>query len=127
MRPMKIAGVQMDVAFADVERNLGRMIERLRETTASGARLTVFPECALCGYCFSSLEEARPFARPIPGPATERMREACAELGCYAVFGMLELDGTRIFNAAVLVGPAGGTGPHSKSRLPVRADGACPL
>jgi predicted amidohydrolase len=115
---MKIAGVQMDVAFADVERNLGRMIERLRETTASGARLSVFPECALCGYCFSSLEEARPFAQPIPGPAIERMREACAELGCYAIFGLLELDGTRIFNAAVLVGPAGVIGNYRKVHLP---------
>jgi predicted amidohydrolase len=115
---MKIAGVQTDVAFADVERNLDRMIERLRETTASGARLTVFPECALCGYCFSSLEEARPFAQPVPGPATERVREACAELGCYAIFGLLELDGTRIFNAAVLVGPAGVIGTYRKVHLP---------
>jgi predicted amidohydrolase len=115
---MKIAGVQMDVAFADVERNLGQMIERLRETTARGARLTVFPECALCGYCFGSLDEARPFAQPVPGPATERMREACAELGCYAVFGMLELDGARIFNAAVLVGPAGVIGTYRKVHLP---------
>src|SRR5947207_12290975 len=118
MRPMKIAGVQMDVAFADIARNLERMVQRLRETTASGARLTVFPECALCGYCFSSLEEARPFAQRIPGPATERMREACAELGCYSVFGMLELDGTRIFNAAVLVGPAGVIGNYRKVHLP---------
>src|SRR5882762_5029504 len=115
---MKIAGVQMDVAFADIARNLERMVERLRETTASGARLTVFPECALCGYCFSSLEEARPFAQPIPGPATERLRAACAELGCYAITGTLELDRTKIFNAAVLVGPAGVIGAYRKVHLP---------
>jgi predicted amidohydrolase len=115
---MKIAGVQMDVAFADVDRNLNQMIERLRETTAGGARLTVFPECVLCGYCFGSLDEARPFAQPVPGPATERLRTACAELGTYAVFGMLELDGTKIFNAAVLVGPAGVIGSYRKVHLP---------
>src|SRR5258708_34107740 len=118
MRPMKIAGVQMDVAFADIACNLERMVERLRETTASGARLTVFTECALCGYCFSSLDEARPFARPIPGPATERMREACAELGCYAVFGMLELHGTRTFNAPVPLGPAARPPPPPQPPLP---------
>ncbi|MBI3864336.1 MAG: carbon-nitrogen hydrolase family protein [Planctomycetia bacterium] len=115
---MKVAGVQMDVAIADVNRNLAAMVERLRETTAAGARLTVFPECALSGYCYGSLDEARPFAQAIPGPATERMRAACAELGCYAVFGMLELDGPRIFNAAVLVGPTGVIGSYRKVHLP---------
>ena len=100
---MKIAGVQMDVALMNSNRNLDRMISALQETSANGARLTVFPECALSGYCFASLDEARPFAQPIPGPATERLRAACAELGSYAIFGMLELDGPRVFNAAVLV------------------------
>jgi predicted amidohydrolase len=115
---MKIAGVQLDVALMDVEGNLARMIERLRETVGQGARLTVFPECALCGYCFSSLDEARPFAQTIPGPATERMRAACETLDCHTLFGMLERDGTRIFNAAVLVGPSGVIGSYRKVHLP---------
>lgn len=115
---MKIAGVQMDVAIAEVDRNLSTMISHMRETTARGARLTVFPECALSGYCYGSLEEARPFAQTIPGPATERMREACAELGCYAIFGMLEIDGPKLFNAAVLVGPTGVIASYRKVHLP---------
>jgi predicted amidohydrolase len=115
---MKIAGVQMDVSIADTGANIARMIVKLRETTAAGARLTVFPECALCGYCFGSLDEARPLAQPIPGPATESVREACAELGCYCIFGLLELDGSRVFNAAVLVGPAGVIGSYRKVHLP---------
>lgn len=115
---MKIAGVQMEVSIADPRGNVERMISRLREASAAGARLTVFPECALSGYCFGSLDEARPFAQPIPGPATESLRAACAELGCYAIFGMLELDGARIFNAAVLVGPAGVIGSYRKVHLP---------
>lgn len=115
---MKIAGVQMDVALMNSERNLESMISKLRETSSHGAKLTVFPECALSGYCFASLDEARPFAQTIPGPATEKMRTACAELGCYAIFGMLEADGPRIFNAAVLVGPAGVIGSYRKVHLP---------
>lgn len=115
---MKIAGVQMDVSIADSRGNVERMISRLREASAAGAKLTVFPECALCGYCFGSLDEARPFAQPIPGPATESLRGACAELGCYAIFGMLELDGPKVFNAAVLVGPAGVIGSYRKVHLP---------
>jgi len=115
---MKIAGVQMDVAMCDIERNLERMTGFLRTTTAAGARLTVFPECAVSGYCFGGLEEARPYAQSIPGPATERMSRACRELNCYAVFGMLEADGDRIFNAAVLTGPEGVIGRYRKVHLP---------
>jgi len=116
---MKIAGVQMDVRIENVDRNLQVMIDRLRETTGAGARLTVFPECALTGYCFGSLDEARPFAQSIPGPATETVREACAELGCYyVIFGMLEQVGEKLFNAAVLVGPTGVIGSYRKVHLP---------
>lgn len=119
---MKIAGVQMDVALMDSERNLARMQAHLRETTARGAKLTVFPECALSGYCYSSLEEARPFAQPVPGPAVERMSAVCSELDCFAIFGMLELDSSgpvdRIFNVAVLVGPRGLIGSYRKVHLP---------
>jgi 5-aminopentanamidase len=115
---MKIAGVQMDVSLAEVDRNLDTMISRLRETRANGADLTVFPECAVTGYCFDSLQEARPYAQAIPGPATERMQRACADLGGYAVFGMLEADGARLFNAAVLVGADGVLGVYRKVHLP---------
>jgi len=115
---MKVAGVQMDISLCDVAGNLKRMQERLRETRAAGADLTVFPECAVTGYCFTSLDEARPFSQPIPGPATDSMSAACAELGGHAIFGMLEADGERIFNAAVLVGPEGVLGSYRKTHLP---------
>ena len=71
--PTTIALAQIDIAFADRERNLARMIQVLEETAAKGAKLTVFPEAALTGYCFNSLEEARPQAEPIPGPSTQRL------------------------------------------------------
>lgn len=115
---MKVAAVQMDVALGDVDANLNKMVGRLKETSASGAQLTVFPECCATGYCFETLDEARPVAEPIPGPVTDRVRQACAELSGYAVFGMLEADGERIFNAAVLVGPAGVIGSYRKVHLP---------
>ena len=115
---MKIAGVQMDVALADKPRNLERMVNLLGVTAAAGARLTVFPECAVTGYCFESLSEALPWGEPIPGPATERMRQACAAHDCFAVFGMLEESEGRLFNAAVLVGPTGVLGAYRKVHLP---------
>lgn len=114
----KIALAQIDVAWADPLRNLARFEEILRQTAAAGARLTVFPEAALTGYCFDSLEEARPLAEPIPGPSTQRMRDVCRERGGFVIFGLLEADGPRIFNAAVLVGPEGVVGSYRKIHLP---------
>ncbi len=116
---MKIAGVQMDIRLGDVEGNLNRMREKLAETRANGAELTVFPECAATGYCFDNLEETRPHAQAIPGPAIEFMIDACKEFGGYVVFGLLETDGgSAIYNAAALVGPDGLIGSYRKVHLP---------
>jgi predicted amidohydrolase len=46
------------------------------------------------------------------------MISACREMNCYSVFGMLESDGERLFNAAVLVGPDGLIGSYRKVHLP---------
>ena len=115
---MKIAGIQMDVAIGDVAANLDRIGSHLRETAAAGAGLSIFPECAATGYCFGSLEEARQFAQPIPGTITAAVAAECRSLGVAAIVGMLEADGPRIFNAAVLIGPAGVIGSYRKVHLP---------
>src|SRR5262245_54666631 len=115
---MKIAGVQFDVRLGKPAENLQRMTSFLQQTAREGASLTVFPECAVTGYCFESADEARPFAESIPGPATEALTRCCRQSGVYAVFGMLEDDGQYLYNAAVLVGPAGVVGAYRKIHLP---------
>lgn len=115
---MKIAAVQMDVRIGEVDQNLGAIEARLRETVSSGAALSVFPECAVTGYCFESLDEAREFAQPVTGPATQQLAALCRELDTHTVFGMLEADGDRVFNTAVLVGPDGLIGSYRKVHLP---------
>lgn len=115
---MRIAGVQMDVALGDVEANVDRMLGFLSQTTREGAHLTIFPECAVTGYCFDTLEDAQRYAEPIPGPTIERFIAACIEHRCHVVFGTLESDGHRVFNAAVLVGPEGVVGSYRKVHLP---------
>ena len=116
---MIIAGVQMDVKIGEVAANLDKMIARLKETRAEGAEITIFPECALTGYCFDSLEEACQYTEPIPGPSAQAMIDACAELGGMAVFGMLEQAGDAgVFNAAVMVNGSGVLGSYRKVHLP---------
>ena len=115
---MKIACVQMDVKIGEVDYNLAAIEDRLRETARNRTKLAIFPECAVTGYCFESLDEARPFAQTIPGPATDRITAQCAKLDMFAVFGMIEVDGDSVYNAAILTGPEGVVGSYRKVHLP---------
>lgn len=109
---------QMDIHIGCPGRNLERMLALLQVAAVNDARLVIFPECALAGYCFESLEEARTFAEPIPGPSTAQFAETCQKLGIHVIYGLLEADGSRVFNACALVGPNGLVGSYRKIHLP---------
>ncbi len=118
MSTFRVAGAQMEPILGDKEANLARCLADLRSAASQGAELVVFPEAALTGYVFRSLEEAIPLTEPIPGPSTSALAEACRELGVHAIVGLLEKDGDRFYNAAVLVGPMGVVGKYRKLHLP---------
>jgi len=95
-------------------------VERIRQEVAAhpGVDLVVFPELAVTGPVVD-VETAERLAEPIPGPTTERLREMAANAGAYLVAGLVERDGVsgRLFNSAVLVGPAGVVGSYRKLHL----------
>lgn len=118
MTTVRVAGVQMAPVLADSAANLARCLERLRAAAEAGADLAVFPEAALSGYVYCSLEEAMPVAEPIPGPSTDAIAEACKGLGVHAVVGLIEKDGDDYYNASALMGPSGLIGKYRKLHLP---------
>jgi predicted amidohydrolase len=65
---VKIAAVQFDPKIMQNGKNLERMLAELSIAAGNGAKLIVFPECALPGYVYASREEALPFTETIPGP-----------------------------------------------------------
>ena len=115
---VRVAAVQMEPKIGEVEANLGVILERFREATANGARLVVFPECALSGYGFETKAEAVRFAEPVMGPSTREVAAACASADAFAVVGLLERNGDRLFNVAALIGPSGLVGVYRKIHLP---------
>ncbi len=115
---MKIACVQTDVVFKDINANLNSLEATVRSEVAQGTQLTVFPECFSTGYCFDSLAEAMELGESVPGPSTDRVAKLCAELKTHVVFGMLEKSGDQLFNVAVLIGPEGLIGSYRKVHLP---------
>jgi predicted amidohydrolase len=115
---IKIAGMQMEPVILDKERNLARCLELVDTAAGEGARLVLFPEAALSGYVFGSLEEALPVVETVPGPSTQRIADCCRELKVHVVVGLLEEDRGRHYNTAALVGPSGLVGKYRKSHLP---------
>lgn len=115
---MKAAAVQMDIKIFAKEFNVGQILLRLEQAAGAGAKLVVFPECALSGYCFDSLEEAAPLAEEVPGPSTERILVAARALDCTVVVGLLERSGDLIFNSAAVITPQGILGTYRKLHLP---------
>jgi predicted amidohydrolase len=114
----RVAAVQMGVALGQPAVNRQAMLVMLDKAAAQGARLIVFPECALTGYGFDTRDEALAHAEPIPGPTLELFGRECARLGVYAAFGLLERDGDRLYNACALVGPGGIVAAYRKVHLP---------
>ena len=115
---MKVAAVQMDVKILEKDNNLARVIATMDEAARAGAKLIVFPECALTGYCFTSREEAWPLAETVPGPSTEKLAATARSHGVTAIVGMLEREGDTLYNSAAVVDPKGVLGAYRKMHLP---------
>jgi predicted amidohydrolase len=114
---MKVAAVQMDVKILEKARNLEKILASFETAARAGAKLVVFPECALSGYCYTSRAEAWPDAETVPGPSTEKIATLADRLDCTAVVGLLEREGDIIYNAAAVIAPEGILGTHRKIHL----------
>jgi predicted amidohydrolase len=108
----------MNVEIGNVEGNRRKIVDQIRIAADRSAELAIFPECALTGYCFDTLEEAIPFAERLDGPSAEALVAACRETGVYALVGFIEKSVSGYFNAALLVGPDGPLGSYRKVHLP---------
>ena len=115
---IKIAAVQMEPKLMETRENLENILRAVRKAADNQANLIVFPECSLTGYIFSSRQEALPFAETIPGSSTEKVISLCQELKVYVIFGLLEKENDRLFNAAAFLGPQGLIGKYRKNHLP---------
>lgn len=113
----RVAAVQMDVALGEVRDNLHSVVMRLNQAAFDGAKLVVFPECALTGYGFRSLEEALPVAR-LAESAVEAIVARSRDTGATVVVGTLLAEGDQVFNAALVATPDGAPTVYRKCHLP---------
>jgi predicted amidohydrolase len=112
---MKVGYFQFAPVFGDIKRNLDTVANRVAQVECD---LLVLPELFSTGYQFVSLDETKALAEDVPGgPTTERLLKLAAEQGMHLVAGLAERAGDRLYNSAVLVGPAGLIGVYRKTHL----------
>lgn len=116
----RCALVQMGFS-TDVEDNVGRAAEFVREAAAGGAEIICLPELATSIYmCFEEVPESRGLAEPIPGPSTEVIAAAAREAGVYVVFPLYEkADDGHLYNTAAFIDRRGEVvGKYRKNSIP---------
>ena len=90
---IRVAAVQMEPKLGKVEENLDRILAGLEQAAADGAKLIVFPECALSGYGFGSREEGLAHAVASDGHEVVKVAKLARRMRCGCVFGLLEARG----------------------------------
>src|SRR5258708_35129736 len=115
---IRIACIQMQPAMAKVEANVAHSLGLIGRAVELGAKLVVAPELSNTGYMFQSREEAFALSESIPtGPTVKAWCGIAAKHGLHLVAGICERDGAKLFNSAVLIGPAGYIGTFRKVHL----------
>jgi predicted amidohydrolase len=103
--PFTAALVQMLVKGGAKQHNVERAVDLIEESAAHGADLAVLPEALNLGWTHPS---ARTEADSIPaGFSFQHLAAAARRTGIYVCAGLVEKDGTRIYNSAVLIDHGG--------------------
>jgi len=112
---MRAGYIQFNPVFGDVEENIqkiGRLVESV------DADLIVLPELCNTGYLFTSRREVEELSEKVPsGRTTETLCRLANDKHSHLVAGLIEKDGQKLYNAAVLVGPDGYIATYRKIHL----------
>jgi N-carbamoylputrescine amidase len=118
--PVRVAVAQFDpqVGLENRDSNAAAVRERLDQAVRNDANLIVLPELATTGYSFESREEAFAHAESVPdGQTVQGWATFAREHQVYIVGCLVEAEGLRLFDTAVLVGPDGFIGSYRKTHL----------
>lgn len=104
-KPLKLAMAQMLVEGGEKQINLNRAVKRINEAALNGADLVLLPEAMDLGWTHSS---AKNEASAIPlGSAFVQLARAAKKNKVYVCAGLIEKDGNKTYNSAVLINRSG--------------------
>ena len=132
LRTVRVAAVQAAPVVLALDASLDKAVDLIHQAAADGAELVVLPECFLSMYptwawigaatsdgaaveeIFRRLWES---AVQVPGPAVDRLVQACRDTGTHCVIGVNERDPERsytLYNTMLTLGPEGLLARHRK-------------
>lgn len=115
---VKVAAVQTDLVLGDIDGNVSKGIEKIKEAADEGAKLIVLTELSTSGYAFNNREEAFAVSEEVPGGASvKKWEKVAAEKDVYIVAGISEKEGAKLYNTSVLIGPEGYIGKYRKLHI----------
>ena len=109
---VRVAGIVLKWLRTDKAANFQRAEKMIREAATNGARIICTTECFLDGYAIADksipLVDYLALGERIPeGKYFRKLSSLAKELKVHIVAGMLEADGKRRYNTAVLLGADG--------------------
>ncbi|MGW1740150.1 carbon-nitrogen hydrolase family protein [Nocardia sp. NPDC001965] len=116
--PVRVSVAQVPSLRGDIPANVATVAQTILDAGRSGDTLIVFPECGLSGYMFTDRDQVLAASLPVSDPRLAPIFEAAARARVHAVIGLLEADGDRVYNTALVVGPNGIAGRYRKQHLP---------
>jgi nitrilase len=128
---VRVAAIQATPVILDAEATVEKACRLLAEAAGQGVELAVFPETFVPLYPSNSwARDAASFegwdrfwerlwanSVDVPGPHTQRISRACAELGIHCAIGVNEREAERpgsLYNALLIFGPEGLLAKHRK-------------
>ncbi|WOR14183.1 N-carbamoylputrescine amidase [Hyphomonas sp. FCG-A18] len=120
-RTLSVAALQMSFIKADMDANIARVSERVREAAAAGADI-ILPSELFSDHYFCKTQEEHVFATAYPWsehPAVTAMADLARELSVVIPVSIFEKDGPEYYNSVVMVDADGSLlGVYRKSHIP---------
>jgi len=138
---VRVAAVQCSSDLGDVAGNTKKLTALVAEAAEHGAKIVVLPEAAITGYLSQDLKtnwrvpgrpiekefaglDPRPYAQPVPGPATNHFCTLAKQLGIYLTIPLVEIASQngnqepKYFNTVCLASPHGELVAHYRKLTP---------
>ncbi|KAJ6519694.1 carbon-nitrogen hydrolase [Mycena sanguinolenta] len=125
----KVAAVQAEPVWLDLQGGVEKTIKIIQEAAAKGAKIIGFPEVFIPGYPWTPwannfvvtatvLKEYQANALALHSPEMDRIREAVREADLTAVIGFAERDGSSLYIAQATILPDGTIANHRRKIKP---------
>jgi len=105
---MMRAALVVNQVTRDGQSNLKSIVRWASKAADAGSNLVLFPEAALTGLVNNDdPSHDLPLGQTIPGPVTRQLANLARVRSLYLGLGLLERDGQRLYDSAILIGPQG--------------------